>query len=494
MLALLIALYVLLTVGLQVYLTSFIESHAEEIKQIQSYQIDLGKEASKFEIPKIGNLPAQVAVANTWQWELVGLNQLAIEHAKVESQFKLEVAAYLDTVHASLKKSPFKDGRVAELKELTFAEMQDIDGYIAGLKTELRAFIVKANQSAKSPQRFEVDIDIYLSQMSIKEKVWQMLVPTVSGVELTSSETRLLKNNRPGGIVFLGQNVQDKSQLKALTNSIQLTNPELLVFTLIDQEGGTVKRIWWDETPSQRQMASLSQEAACAEYQKRDRILWNSGINFNLGIVADVTSDPNSFIYPRVFSGDYQEAASLVSTAVMCTQKGINTLKHYPGHGATTLDTHKGLATLDLSKKTWKSTHLLPFTEIDETAAVMTGHLLLPAIDKEQPASLSAKQIKYIRQTVDHSGLIITDDMRMLEAAGMDRKQVAQLALNAGNDILLYSLPISDVKVVGDWLVKQVRSGEISESKLDNALKRILKAKNNLLLSDEGALPAELLW
>lgn len=498
--AVFLGLYLLVGLILNFYMASYLQWQEEDIATLHELQTMLEQPHTQFQAPtSILNVPELVITANRWEAELGQITKLHAEVENIKGEFIVKLNEYFTEVDQYVPSGKvFPD---FDADSVPFAQRRNSDVLMSELKSEFRSYLIAQNEAGENILRFELDPEAQLSQMTTADKVWQLFVPTILGPTLNSQEKDLLEAYRPGGIVLLGANVDEENQTKQLTKSLQLTNPKEPLLIMTDQEGGLVKRVWWDSLPSQKQMGNYSLEEQCKYYNQRDELLWNLGINFNLGIVADVTGDTSSFIYSRVFSGDFAKTAEQVKNALECTNKTINTLKHFPGHGATTADTHQGLATINLGKEEWENSHLLPFagiTQLEESkqagSAIMTGHLILNALDSENPTSLSEKVISYLRQDLGYSGLIITDDMRMLDSAGKERKQSAKQALLAGNDILLYSASFAEVVDIAVYLHDQVESGEISTGVLDSAVQNILKAKNYLISQEETYVPLHLVW
>jgi beta-N-acetylhexosaminidase len=207
-------------------------------------------------------------------------------------------------------------------------------------------------------------------------------------------------------------------------------------------------------------------------------LLASVGVNLNFGIVADYTADPNSFIHSRTLGDDPASAADHVAAAVGAeTPLVASTLKHFPGHGRTNADSHNGIPVTDVSFDEWRTTDALPFEAgINAGApAIMFGHLVFSSVDAA-PASLSAAWHDTVRNDLGFDGLIVTDDLLMLQSSGVpelaDPYVNAVAALSAGNDVLLYVLPFDpstvgiDVPTLVSTLVANVSAERIDESAL----------------------------
>jgi beta-N-acetylhexosaminidase len=378
-----------------------------------------------------------------------------------------------------------------EISKVDFKVAKDPVGYLASYKQKFRDAVIKYNQT-HTPLRFELDVEAELSKMTLQQKLDQMFGFAITGTAMNATELAFLQKYQPGEVVLFGSNVS--SNLKTFTDAIQATNPAYLVGIMADEEGGTVKRIPTDPVGSPKDIAKLSTAAACEAYKTRSKVLSDLGINWNLGIVADVTADPKSFIYQRVYGSDYQAVATLVTQAVNCTDSTLTTLKHFPGHGATNVDTHKVVATINLDQKTWETTHLLPFAAGMNANAdsVMLGQLKLAALDPDRPATLSSKVVDYIRTQLKYDGILTTDDMVMLETAGYNWQTALEQALTAGNDVLLYSTTGAKRSQILDYALSLVNAGKITSSQIDAHVRRILTAKNKVLPA--GFIPSELIY
>jgi beta-N-acetylhexosaminidase len=217
-----------------------------------------------------------------------------------------------------------------------------------------------------------------------------------------------------------------------------------------------------------------------------------AGVDVNFGIVADVTDDPDSFIFDRVLGTDAASASPLVAGAVE-GEHGLvaSTLKHFPGHGQAPGDSHESLPTSPLDLAQWQSIAAPPFQAgIDAgSELVMTGHLVFPAVDAA-PASLSAEWHRILREELGFEGVVVTDDMLMLQHNGLaeyqDPGENAIRAVVSGSDLLLYVLPADPAEfgISVDGLTAAiagaVRSDRIPEARLDDAAIRVLTLRREL--------------
>lgn len=332
-------------------------------------------------------------------------------------------------------------------------------------------------------------IDTMLESMTVEEKVASLLMLHVPGTDAASLK-HYADQYKLGGLILMGDNIPETNdELKQLTAALygDTTLPRLIA---TDQEGGTVRRISGDDFSSGVNLKDQPASATYTAFEQRSQLVQSVGVTLNLGIVADVTADPNSFIYPRVLGTTPDAAAERVAAAVQASQgKTLSTLKHFPGHGETPADSHLSIPTADISLSDWRQHDELPFAAGIKAGAevIMTGHLLYSSVDSV-PASLSAKWHEILRNDLQFAGVVITDDMIMLSNSGdpayADPVQNGVSALAAGSDILLYVLnnqgdPVSkiDPQQLINGIGKAVHDGKISVGRLDESVRRVLELR-----------------
>lgn len=318
-----------------------------------------------------------------------------------------------------------------------------------------------------------------LKLMSLDEKVRRMFIWKAEGKNMSKAYQDRLRDLQPGGVILMGDNVSD--ELGRFTSEIQQIGGEVPFFVAIDQEGGIVKRIKTDPNPGPPALSNLPENEACAIHRRTAEILKTQGINTNFGLMGDIAWSGDSYISKRSFGNSPHVVSIKVEKAIMCSSPILTTIKHYPGHGRTNVNSHLAVPEINISYEEWKNTDAVPFkTSINHGVDfVMTGHLKIPQID-DKPASLSKKHITNLRE-MGFKGVVITDDMMMLHAAGVDPKYALIEALKAGNDQILYvGSPIPQEQLIEMALVL-VKSGEISEERIDESMKRVLATKFRML-------------
>lgn len=334
-------------------------------------------------------------------------------------------------------------------------------------------------------------VDQKLASMSLRDKVASLFIFHTPGTD-PAALAAYRAAYQPAGLIFMGDNIPSTdAQLLAETNALT-SNKQLPALTAVDEEGDTVKRLASDTFAGALTLPSLPPSATMTAFSQRSDLLKNVGLNLNFGIIADVTANPNSFIFPRVLGTTPQQAADRVAQAVIGSKgKTLSTLKHFPGHGETAADSHTTVPSTAVSFTNWQASDAVPFKAGISAGAdiVMFGHLIYSAIDAA-PATLSAKWHDIIRNTLGFKGIIITDDMVMLQDSGdpqyADPIKNAITGINAGNDLLLYVLDHGGVTTKIDpntlinGLVTAVNSGQISQSTINADARAVLTERYNL--------------
>ena len=278
-------------------------------------------------------------------------------------------------------------------------------------------------------------------------------------------------------------NVGDPAQVRRLTAGLQqaaTSDSGIRLLIATDQEGGRVQRLTLGVTdrPAQRSLAQLSATALTCSYYQLGQQLLALGVNQNFAPVADVAATRTGVIGDRSFGSDpVVDAAATAAAAAGLQAAGVLvTLKHWPGHGSTSTDSHAALAVIRQTAQQWHDIDRLTFAAAAGSAgAIMVGHLALPALDPSgRPASLSPVLVdKLLRGGLHYQGLIITDSLAMqpMQAAGTPGV-VALQALLAGNDMLLESPDLP-----------QAESALLSALKRDPAIRAVVRAAVGRILT-----------
>lgn len=323
--------------------------------------------------------------------------------------------------------------------------------------------------------------------MSLKDKIAQMYFVPSDGN--SNDITTAITHYHVGGIILFGKDFRNQTpqQFKDKLKGWQKES-SLPLFIGTDQEGGTVSRLSANpQLTNNRQFPApqalnnnLSSEVA--EARKVASILHQLGINWNFAPVADVTNNPQSFIYPRTYGKNYHQTANYIAQVIPAIQ-GQNvaaTLKHFPGYG-TAGDTHTGLASSDKTLADLQSQDLLPFIagikcHVD---AILVSHIIINQIDQKNPSSLSLQIHRILRNQLGFKGVIITDDLGMgaiTQFAQSNHVNADVLAVQAGNDMLLSKNYTTGIPAIE----QAVQNHQISEKQINQSVIRILKLKRKL--------------
>ena len=270
--------------------------------------------------------------------------------------------------------------------------------------------------------------------------------------------------------------------MKALTDRYQVASKIPLLIGS-DEEGGTVTRISSIlDTPFQAPMTLYQKggmEAIRSDTRQKAELLKSVGINAGLFPVADLASNPSAFIYDRTIGQDAQTTASYVEEVVeeLGKTKVGSTLKHFPGYGDNG-DSHTDIIQDNRSLDELRQADLLPFQAgIDAGAdSVLVSHNILTKIDTV-PSSISPKINEILRKEMNFKGVIMTDDLDMAGLADfVNQDEAAFQVILAGNDLILGSSYQTQIP----YLLKKVSSGELTEERIDESVRRILSWKYDL--------------
>ncbi|MFL0246030.1 beta-N-acetylhexosaminidase [Candidatus Clostridium stratigraminis] len=352
------------------------------------------------------------------------------------------------------------------------------------------------NNPSNTPQSNEDEsnntldsIEEQISKMSLLEKVGQLVIAGIDGYTNDEHSSELIEKYKVGGFILLGQNIKDANQALALINSLKSSNSKnkIPLFLGIDEEGGRITRM-----PAE--FSKLPTNKAIGQKNNGDlsyniggilgEELTAFGLNLDFAPVLDINSNPQN---PIIGDRSFGSKADLVSTLGISTMKGIqakniaSAVKHFPGHGDTSVDSHIGLPVVNNDLNRLKSFELLPFSSAVKNGAdmVMVAHILLPKIDKENPASFSKTIITdVLRDYLNYDGVVITDDMTMgAIVKNYNIGEAAVKSLLAGTDIILVCHDFDKETEVLNAITKAVENKVISEKSIDEKLTRVLKLK-----------------
>ncbi|MFO7726839.1 MAG: glycoside hydrolase family 3 N-terminal domain-containing protein [Desulfonatronovibrio sp.] len=338
----------------------------------------------------------------------------------------------------------------------------------------------------------------------LSRQVGQMLMIGFRGlsVDQDSPIVRDIRAGRVGGVIIFDydvalqspvRNVQSPEQLRRLLSDLQAVSEDKLLIA-VDQEGGKVGRLkekfGFPPTVSQAWLGRQNDPELTFDYASRTAsTLEDMGFNVNLSPVVDVNVNPDNPVIGRLersFSSD-PEIVALHSGQVISAHREkhiLTALKHFPGHGSSTTDSHHGFTDVT---DTWTRKELEPYTLLFDSPGVdmvMTAHVFNANLDSEWPATLSSPVLHdLLRVQMGYDGVIISDDMQMGAIRDYYGLETAlERTINAGTDIIIFGNNLvydPDVAVKArDIILELVRRERIPESRITESYDRIMKLKS----------------
>ncbi|HEM6338751.1 TPA: beta-hexosaminidase [Streptococcus suis] len=345
--------------------------------------------------------------------------------------------------------------------------------------TEVEHTVATSESSTEVSDKEKV-VSQYLSQMTIEEKVGQMIFARMP----SAGQTEALETYHFGGYILFASDFEGKTleQVKEEIASYQsLSKVPLLMAS--DEEGGTVTRIsQLLETPFASPLELYQAggiEAILSDAKQKTSLLKEEGIYAGFFPVADLSTDPSSFIYDRTIGQDATITSDYISqlVTVLKEEQFASTLKHFPGYGDNA-DSHTDLVYDNRSLEELRANDFLPFKAGIEAGAdsIMVSHNIVPAID-DVPSSISPEINKILRNELGFEGVIMTDDFDMQGLVQfVDQDTGALQTIQAGTDMILSSSYASQIP----YIIEQVKAGTITEERIDQSVKRILGMKYDL--------------
>lgn len=313
--------------------------------------------------------------------------------------------------------------------------------------------------------------------MSLVERVARLFMFPVRGTALSAADAAWLERLRPGGVILVAHNFGSPEETRALVRAIHATNPALPPLVALDQEGGIVSRIADDPAPDAPTLGGIETAEISELARRRAEVLAGYGFDVNFAPVADVAFPPASFMEGRAFGSTPTGVAEDV-VAYLQGVEGTGVLhcvKHFPGHGRVTIDSHEALPMLSVEEDEWWQAEALPFQAAIDSGVpmVMLGHLVMSAWDS-LPATLSPVAVRVLREGMGFGGVIVTDDLAMGALTGWGPYDIVDLAIDAGVDLLLYVALSDSPAALIEHMVERVRSGELPVGTVNARVERLL--------------------
>lgn len=324
-----------------------------------------------------------------------------------------------------------------------------------------------------------------------REKIGQLFMVGFEGTSVTPDLAAFIKEFKPGGVILFARNLESIEQIVELTNALQRCSPHSPLLISIDQEGGRVSRLPKSFTifpPCGVLGRCNSSELAYAAAATIAKELRAVGINMNMSPVLDVNCNPaNPVIGDRAFGATPGPVCELGLATIGGLQDSrvVACGKHFPGHGDTSVDSHKELPVVTASKERLAQVEFPPFRHATAhgVATLMTAHVLYRALDDQQPATLSPAIITdFLRGELRYDGVVLTDDLEMhaiIDHYGIEEATVR--AIQAGCDMPLICKDRNREIAAMTALDSAVADGSISVERLEQSLARIDRLKQRFL-------------
>ena len=327
----------------------------------------------------------------------------------------------------------------------------------------------------------------------LDNQISQMIIVGFMGDSVHSKGfKKVLKQVKKGeisGVILFKKNIKTKKDLIKMNKKLLKAN-KITPFISIDNEGGNIQRFDFETFLSAKDVSELSIDEARNEYEKMADLEKELLINFNFAPCVDLEINKNSIISSnkRSYSDDYKTVVkySKIFIEEHNKKKIITSIKHFPGHGSVSNDTHLDFVN---STETFMKDELMPYYELknyDKLNTVMVSHIFNSNFDNEYPASLSKKTIDFLREGIGFKGVIVSDDFDMgaIKKNYSLRKNIV-LAVNAGVDILLFSNNIDKydkdlAQRIKKIIKEEILKGTIDPKTIQEANSRILKLKQEL--------------
>ena len=344
------------------------------------------------------------------------------------------------------------------------------------------------------------------AKVPLDQKIGQMLMVGFHGTS-AQEHTQIcqdIKRYHLGGVILFDynpvdkhkpKNIANKKQLKKLTAQLQACAYDGKLFIAVDQEGGKVQRLkrkygFYGHFPKASEVALMDQKTIQKTYENMAKELKSVGINYNLAPVVDLDINPKNHVIHglgRSFGKDPQKVSHYATLFInaMHTYGVLTALKHFPGHGSSVGDTHKGF--VDVTSL-WKPIELKPYGLLKNKAdTVMVAHVFNKILDARYPATLSYLTVHaLLRQKLGFKGVVITDDLQMgAISKRYGLRNTLKLAIHAGDDILLFGNQLDprhtlSTKTLVETIQSLLKKGEIREESIDDAYQRIQILKKKL--------------
>jgi len=379
-------------------------------------------------------------------------------------------------------------------------------------KTVILSMILLLNSCSATEQEYKNQVTNYQSpknEKTLEQKIGSMLMVGFFGTTAypNSQICKDIRNYNLGGVILFdynpvnhkeAKNISNRTQLAKLTEQLQSCSVDGKLLIAVDQEGGRVQRLkskygFNGHFPKAKDIRRFSDNRVRNIYLDMGMELNSVGINYDLAPVVDLAiNKKNRVIYKlgRSFGSNPKTVAHYANIFIEAMHENgvLTSIKHFPGHGSSLGDTHKGF--VDVTRL-WNKKELEPYRILTKQGVidtVMVAHVFNRKLDSKYPATLSAKTVNgLLRKKLGFDGVVITDDLQMgAISKKYGLKNTLRLAINAGDDLLLFGNQLSaksmvTTKKLVDTIKQMVLKGNIKIDTIEKSNRRLDRLKQKLL-------------
>ncbi len=337
-----------------------------------------------------------------------------------------------------------------------------------------------------------------LSLLSLEEKVGQLLLIGIAGATIDADTRTLINTVRPGGYCLFARNIRDLRQTRVLLDELRDLAP-VVPFLSVDEEGGLVDRLKRVMAPTPAASRLQHPDQASEQAAIIGESLRILGFNMDLAPVVDVIDEErrrySNGLFSRTYGSSREEVVGYASAFLASLQANgiMGCIKHFPGLGASRVDSHDDLPVVEISEIELDTADLFPYRQMLASGmvhAVMAAHVSFSENRHQRnddqgrplPASLNAAFVtKLLREEMGFGGLVVTDDLEMgaiMKNYGIG--EACTMAIAAGADVLAICADQNNIRSGYESVLETVRSGKITEERLNSSLERIAAAKSRL--------------
>jgi beta-N-acetylhexosaminidase len=330
-----------------------------------------------------------------------------------------------------------------------------------------------------------------------KKELGELFIMGFAGKELSDETSAFISQAQIGGVILFTPNYENPEQVAQLINQVQDCRGELPLWVSVDHEGGKVQRFKTHFTKIPDAYTLIKKDSPKLLFELSEMIareLKSVGVNVNFAPVADINSNPkNPVIGIRAFGDNEDQVSKMVSSFVRGhVLAGVQPcVKHFPGHGDTTVDSHFALPKVEDSLDSLRDREFKPFAKGFKSGCrmVMTAHMMNPNLDPQYPATLSKATLDILRDEMRYTGLIISDDLEMKAITDhYGEEEAPRLAIEAGCDILIYRSEAATRHAYAS-LIKALDAGKLDPERVIESAKRSKDLKAEFLGDYEPTNP-----